>query len=156
MLGAVAIAEFYHRKSWAVTSKVLLVVIGAISLAIVAVAFTRNTVFFLLFGFAWHVDLTMQQFCKWFAVLLACAVIAPAILMPTLFGGAKSDDGGSDLLPGSSGSFGSGGGRGSTLDTYKKLFRSAFLFCMVALTFVFAASELMMREQVIHVIVSCR
>ena len=144
VVGAMAVAEYYQRPTWGFVNKILLIFIGAISLAIVAVAFTHNTIFYLLFGFSWHIDLTMQQFCAHFAILCSASVVIPAIVRPV--GEMKVSSDFSDLLPGA----GSGGGA-NKYGVFKGIFKKLFGYCMIGLTFILAAAELMLREQVMHV-----
>ncbi len=138
MVGAMALAEYYHRASWTATNKVLLVVIAAVSLAIVAASFTHSTVYYLVYSFAWHFDLSMQQFCSLFALLLAFAVAVPALLMPVSSTASSRDSLG---LPGS------GVEREGAAGVVRKVLRRAFIVSAVALTYVYSAAELMMREQ---------
>jgi hypothetical protein len=82
IMGAVCITEYYFNQSWqSSSSKLFLVVFSILSIAIVAISFTHSTVFFLNFTFEWHnYTLSMKQFCKVFALLLAIATGFPALI----------------------------------------------------------------------------
>jgi hypothetical protein len=64
VIGSVALSEFYYKKHWALMPRLLLVLISSISIAIVAVSFTHNTVFYLSFDFNWQI-----HWCGSFGVL---------------------------------------------------------------------------------------
>lgn len=137
VVGSMTLAELYHNPEWSVLSQVLLVAVTTLSMMMSAVAFTHNTVFFLLFGFSWHFDLTMQQFCSIFSLLLGTAVTLPALVH---ISHAKAMVA-SDILP----NFQSGGNGVKAIDRNLGIRLFEFLFsCMVA---IFATIELLVREQ---------
>ena len=146
VIGAMALAEFYHRPSWGPFSQGLLVIITSLSVVITAVSFTHNTVYHLQYIFSWTLfDMTMQQFCTTFAVLMGAAVALPTLLAPS-DGTKNSRD--SLLLP-DSGSHAPSLQHGAQQQWARRrtfVFEWLFPICTV----VFATLELMIREQVFY------
>jgi hypothetical protein len=89
--GVMALAEFYQRR-WAggpagvQWTGVLLIALGSCTAGLVAICFSKETLYFMDFSLYFHEEWTIQGFCEMFSLLVAIAVI-----LPSLAYGAGSD-----------------------------------------------------------------
>jgi hypothetical protein len=135
-LGAITITEFYHRKNLSEEFQILLVMVTVVSIFVISVSFSMNTVFFIEYFINWGVGFDMQQFCIIFAVLLSICVALPTSIVRINL----KNYGDVFLLPFES-------------DNYNKFkdanfFKGAFQFLFLFIALALAAFELMLREHV--------
>lgn len=145
--GTVSIAEFYQR-GWAGNSftmqitGLLLIIMGAATAALVAMCFSRETLFYLTISFSWHAtEFSVQAFCGLFAASAALAVVVPALAY-----GSKSvpEEGEDDLvLPGA-------GARSaaSSCGLWGAFSSALFALALPLCALLTSAVEIMVREQV--------
>jgi len=82
VIGAVSLAEVYHRKTWALLPTMLLIFIAGLSISVVSLSFAYNTVYYVSCDFSWGgLQLTMKQFSKAFSLSLAFATILPTLVV---------------------------------------------------------------------------
>jgi hypothetical protein len=79
-VGTIALAELHlFKKRMEGFPRFLLLLIAMLSIWVVSLCFTRSTIYYLMFNFAWYKDLTMQQFCRVLAMTLAISVALPVM-----------------------------------------------------------------------------
>ena len=142
VLGAVSLAEVYHRRSWSAVPQLLLVIIAGLSIAIVSMSFVSNTIYFVRFDFYWmNMQLSMKQFCKGFSIMLLLSAVIPTLTIQ------QDQRKSSTLLPSSAASNLMGPSHAKELvSSNVGLTIVEYLTGLAALAF--AATELMIREQV--------
>jgi hypothetical protein len=142
VLGAVSLAEVYHRRSWSPIPYLMLILIAMISISIVSDSFVSNTIYYVRYDFHWmNTQLSMKQFCRGFSCILILSVVIP------VFSVQPDDRKSSSLLPSSASS------PLTSSSHSKELMSDSIGFAIVEyligfVALLFAATELMIREQV--------
>jgi hypothetical protein len=142
VLGAVSLAEVYHRRSWSPIPYLMLILIAMITISIVSDSFVSNTIYYVRYDFHWmNTQLSMKQFCRGFSCILILSVVIP------VFSVQPDDRKSSSLLPSSASS------PLTSSSHSKELMSDSIGFAIVEyligfVALLFAATELMIREQV--------
>ena len=140
IIWAISMAELYQR-SWLSRNTAesliwcILVLTASSSGAFVAFQFTLKTIYHLNFQFIWQLNLSMQQLCYIFSVLIAVAVIVPTLA----FSKRQTYDIIITLLPHAF--------EENTIESNKANIINMFSLCFQGCAYLFTALELTIREQ---------
>jgi len=140
IIWAISMAELYQR-SWVSRNSTesiiwcILVLLSSSTGAFVAFQFTLKTIYHLNFEFIWQLNLSMQQLCYIFSILIAIAIIVPTLA----FSKRQTYDIISTLLPHAF--------EENESDSNKSYAVNMFSLCFQGCAYLFTALELTIREQ---------
>lgn len=144
-IAAPGLAEIYHRKSWSLGTRLLILVFVLVETQFLALYFVESTLYHVKFDFSWTgmgLELSMDRFCRLFFVSLLLAVGVPTLVIQT----AKPKD--MSLLPSVGDSVGGDAHSSARGYAEQSIGFRIVEFLTPFLAFAFAAVELMIREQV--------
>eukprot|EP01031_Cornospumella_fuschlensis_P032124 gene32124-38858_t len=79
IVGSAALNEMYFQQ-WPPLYRLCLALLSSACYLLALPSYFRNNIYYLMFNWAWHVDLSMQRLCQVLIVLILTAVFLPALL----------------------------------------------------------------------------
>ncbi|RYH21428.1 hypothetical protein EON65_20725 [archaeon] len=79
ILGSAGLNEMYFQQ-WPPLYRLCLALLSSACFLLALPSFFKNNIYYLLFNWAWHIDLTMQRLCQVFITLILTAAFLPALL----------------------------------------------------------------------------
>jgi len=158
VIGTIALSEYYHSTSaTSILSNILMIVMSTCATWVTSINFTQRTLFYLVYQFNWHVIITMSQFSLIFSIIIALSVLLPAIVtIPQSYHKKNSNISNSNktsigLDHYTSNASSSSGSNRKGLNAWNYVGNVLFEIMFVLSVVVFAALELIVREQVNYV-----